>query len=98
MLTYILDVQLQFCSKVTTTLSDLVVYLNCQGYVQEHPQELQWNLCSPVELQWNSSGTPVELQWNLNRATVQMELKFTSGTPVNPLHAAQWVNYFNEKS
>ena len=131
MLKYILDVQLQFCSKVTT-LSDLVVYLNCQGsstnksspssspsrhtlihefgdldiplavaqlgYVQEHPQELQWNLCSPVELQWNSSGTPVELQWNLNRATVQMELKFSSGTPVNPLHAAQWVNYFNEKS
>ena len=31
MLTYILDVRLQFCSKVTTTLSDLVVYLNCQG-------------------------------------------------------------------
>ena len=85
MLTYILDVQLQFCSKVTTTLSDLVVRLNCQGsaanksspssspsrhtlihefgdldmplavaqlgHVQEHPQELQWNLSSPVELQ-----------------------------------------------
>ena len=70
--------------KVTTTLSDVVVYLNCQGsatnksspssspsrhtlihefgdldmplavaqlgHAQEHPQELQWNLSSPVEL------------------------------------------------
>ena len=44
------------------------------GHVQEHPQELQWTLSSPVEL-----------QWNLNRASVRMELKFSSGTPVNPL-------------
>ena len=121
MLTYILDVRLQFCLKVTTTLSDLVVYLNCQGfttnksspssspsrhtlihesgdldmslavaqlgYVQEHPQELQWNFSSPVEL-----------QWNLNKAPVQMGLKFSSGTPVNPLHVAQWVNHFYDKS
>ena len=125
MLTYILDVRLQFCLKVTTTLSDLVVYLNCQGsatnksslssspsmegsrhtlihefgdlvmplavaqlgHVQEHPQKLQWNLSSPVEL-----------QWNLNRAPVQMELKFSSGTPVNPLHVAQCVNYLTKKS
>jgi hypothetical protein len=57
------------------------------GHVQEHPQELQWNLSSPVKL-----------LWNLNRAPVQMELKFSSGTPVNPLHVAQWVNYVNEKS
>ena len=42
------------------------------GYVQEHPQELQWTLSSPVEL-----------QWNLNRAPVRMELKFYSGTPVH---------------
>ena len=115
------DCNLQFCSKVTTALSDQVVYLNCEGsatnksspssspsrhtlihefgdldmplavaqlgHVQEHPQELQWNLSSPVEL-----------QWNLNRAPVRMELKFSSGTPVNPLHVAQWVNYFNKKS
>ena len=108
LLTYILEVRLQFCSKVTTTLSDLVVYLICQGsainksssssspsrhtlihefgdldmplavaqlgHVQEHPQDLQWNLSSPVEL-----------QWNLKRAPVRMELKFSSGTPVNPL-------------
>ena len=45
------------------------------GHVQEHPQELQWTLSSPVEL-----------QWNLNRAPVRMELKFSSGTPGNPLH------------
>ena len=97
-----------FCSKVTTTLSDQVVDLNCEGsasnksslssspsryclihefddldmplavaqlgHVQEHPQELQWTLSSSVEL-----------QWNLNRAPVRMELKFSSGTPVNPL-------------
>ena len=44
------------------------------GHVQEHPQELQWTLSSPVEL-----------QWNLNRASVRMELKLSSGTPVNPL-------------
>ena len=99
---------MKFCSKVTTTLSDLVVYLNCQGSatnksspssspsrhtlihefgdldmplavaqlgnVQEHPQELQ-----------RTSSSPVELQWNLNRAPVPMELKFSSGTPGNPL-------------
>ena len=45
------------------------------GHVQEHPQELQWTFSSPVEL-----------QWNFNRAPVQMELKFSSGTPVNPLN------------
>ena len=44
------------------------------GHVQEHPQELQWTLSSSVEL-----------QWNLNRAPVRMELKFSSGTPANPL-------------
>ena len=47
------------------------------GHVQEHPQELQWTLSSPVEL-----------QWNLNRAPVRMELKFSSGTPGNPLYRA----------
>ena len=78
MLTYILDVLLQFCSKVTT-LSDLVVYLNCQGSA-------------------TNKSSPVELQWNLNRAPVLIELQFSSGTTLNPLHVAQWVNYFNEKS
>ena len=47
------------------------------GHVQEHPLELQWTLSSPGEL-----------QWNLNRAPVQMKLKFSSGTPVNPLHVS----------
>ena len=41
------------------------------GHVQEHPQELQWTFSSPE---------------NLNRAPVRMEMKFSSGTPVNPLH------------
>jgi hypothetical protein len=49
------------------------------GHVQEHPQELLWTLSSLVEL-----------QWNLNRAQVQMELKFSSGTPGNPLVAWQF--------
>jgi hypothetical protein len=47
------------------------------GHVQDHPQELQWN-----------SGSPVELQWNLNRTLVQMEQKFSSGTPGDPLQMA----------
>ena len=102
-----------FCSKVTTTLTDQVVNLHCEGsatnknspssslsrhclihefgdldmplavaqlgHVQEHPQELLWTLSSLVEL-----------QWNLNRAQVQMELKFSSGTPGNPLVAWQF--------
>ena len=79
-----------FCLKVTTTLSDQVVELHCEGsatnqnapssslsrhsLIHEHPQELQRN-----------SSSPVELQWNLNRAPVPMELKFSSGTPGNPL-------------
>ena len=108
-----------FCSKVTTTLSDQVVDLHCEGSatnqnslssslsryclihefgdldmplavaqlgkVQEHPQELQWTLSSPVEL-----------QWNLNRAPVRMELKFSSGTPGNPLQRSK--EYWDECS
>ena len=41
------------------------------GHVQEHLQELQWNLSSPMEL-----------QWNLNRAPVRIEQEFSSGNPV----------------
>ena len=97
-----------FYSKVTTTLSDQVVGLHCEGSstnqnslssslsrhclihefgdldmplavaqlgnVQEHPKELQ-----------RTSSSLVELQRNLNRAPVPMELKFSSGTPGNPL-------------
>ena len=53
---------------------DMILAVAQLDHVQEHPQELQWTLSSPVEL-----------QWNLNRAPVRMELKFSSGTPVNPL-------------
>ena len=45
------------------------------GHVQEHPKELQLTFSSPVEL-----------QWTLNIAPVQMELKFSSGSQVNPLY------------
>ena len=41
---------------------DMPLALAQLGPVQEHPQELQWNSGSPVELQWNL----IELQceWN----------------------------------
>ena len=42
-----------------------------------------------------SPGAPVELKFS---SGTYIELHCSSGTPVNPLHVAQWVHYCNEKS